>query len=169
MIVDGENRHYTATKNWIRLLQSLKAIQKGADHFYMNCLNGFSTASARDQLYEYSNSNCHVKVKVLFDKEKCLKCCNGELKVPFPLQADFKSILKPVEEQYRENINQMKTERKRGETAYTEKINTQVLSGWCVHSTFAYGDVLDTLKMYCCKDCVEKFVEHIKNVVKSLV
>ena len=44
-------------------------------------------------------------------------------------------------------MNRMKTERK-GKTPYTEKINTHAPSGWCVHSTFAYRDVLDPLKMY---------------------
>ena len=64
MIVDSKNRHYTAIKNLSRLPKSLKAIRKGADHFCMNSLNGFSTATVRDQLYEYNNSNCHVKVKI---------------------------------------------------------------------------------------------------------
>ena len=49
----------------------------------------------------------------------------------------------------------MKVERK-GKAPYTEKINTQLPSGWCVHSTFAYGDVPDTLKRDRGKDCVEK-------------
>lgn len=54
----------------------------------------------------------------------------------------------------------MKTSRE-GRRSYTEKINAHVLSGWYVHSTFAYGDVLDPLKMFSGKDRVEKFVEHI--------
>lgn len=66
-------------------------------------------------------------------------------------------------------MNQMKTERKRSKTPYTEKINTQVLPGWRVHSTFAYGNASDPLKMNRCKDCEEKFVEHIKYEIKSLV
>ena len=71
------------------------------------------------------------------------------------LYADFESILKPVDERYRDSTNTMKTEKK-GKAPYTEKINTHVPSGWCVHSTLAYGDVPDHLKMYRCKDCVEK-------------
>ena len=55
----------------------------------------------------------------------------------------------------------MKAERK-GKALYTEKLNTHIPSGWCVHSTFAYGDVSDPLKVYRSKDCVEKFVEHIE-------
>ena len=48
MIVDGENRHYTAIKSISRLLKSLNATHKGAYHFCMNYLNGFRTESARD-------------------------------------------------------------------------------------------------------------------------
>ena len=61
------------------------------------------------------------------------------------LYADFQSILKPVDERYREKMNTMKAERK-GKVSYTEKINTHVLPGWCVHSTFAYGDVSLSIK-----------------------
>ena len=67
----------------------------------------------------------------------------------------------------RDKMNTMKTERK-GETPYTEKITTYVLSGWCVHSAFAYGDVPDPLKMYQRKDCVKMFVEYIEEEVKRL-
>ena len=83
------------------------------------------------------------------------------------LYADFESILKPVDERYRDRMNTMKTDRK-AKAPYTEKINTHVPSGWCVHSTFVYGDVPDPLKMYLGKDCVEKFVEYIEEEVKRL-
>ena len=64
-------------------------------------------------------------------------------------------------------MNTMKTERK-SKAPYTEKINTHVPSGWCVHSTFVFGDVSDPLKMYRGKDCVEKFVKYIEKEVKRL-
>ena len=83
------------------------------------------------------------------------------------LYADFESILKPVDERYRDKMNKRKAERK-GKAPYTEKINTHVPSGWCVHSTFAYGDVPDSLKMHRGKDFVEKFVEYIEKEVKRL-
>ena len=90
-----------------------------------------------------------------------------QFKVLFMLYADFERILKPVDEKYREKTNKIKTERK-GNTPYTEKISTLVPSGCCVHSTFDYGDVLDLLKMYRGKDCVEKFIERIDDEVKRL-
>ena len=135
----------------------------------MNCLNGFRTESARDKHYEYCNSNGHVKVKMPIEKEKWLKFHNGQyqFKVPFMLYADFESISKPVDERYRVRMNTMKTERK-GKVPYPKKINTHVPSGWCVHSTFAHGDVADTLKIYRGKDCMEKFVEYIEEEVKRL-
>ena len=83
------------------------------------------------------------------------------------LYADFESILKPVDERYKDRMNAMKTERK-DKASYTEKINTHVQSGWCVHSTFAYEDVSDPLKMYQGKVCVEMFVEYIEKEVKRL-
>ena len=43
-------------------------------------------------------------------------------------------------------MNKIKTQRK-SKTPYAENINIHVLSGWFVHSTFAYEDVLDPLKM----------------------
>ena len=83
------------------------------------------------------------------------------------MYADFESILRPVDEVYKDKMNVMKVER-RGKASYTKKINKYVPSGCCVYSTFAYGDVLDPLKMYRGKDCVEKFVEHIEDEVKRL-
>ena len=77
------------------------------------------------------------------------------------LYAGFERILKPVDEQYRDQMNTMKAEGK-GKTPYTQKINTHVPSGWCVHSTFAHGDVSDPLKMYPGKDSVEQFVKYIE-------
>ena len=83
------------------------------------------------------------------------------------LHQDFKIILKPVDERYRNKINTMKTERK-GKAPYTEKINKHVPSGWCVHSTFANRDVPHPSKMYRGKDSVEKFVEYIEEEVRRL-
>ena len=140
-----------------------------AYHFCMNYLNGFRTESARGKHYEYCSSNGHVKVKMLTEKEKWLKFRDGQyqFKVPLILYTDFESILKPVDERYQEKMNTIKTRRK-GKAPYTEKTNTHVPSGWCVHSTFAYGDVPNPLKMYRGKDCVEKFVEYIEEEVRRL-
>ena len=103
------------------------------------------------------------------EKEIWLKFPDGQyqFKVPFMLHADFKSILKPVYERYRDKMNTMKAEIK-GKTPYTKKINTHVPSGQCVHSTFAYGDVPNPFKMCWGKDCMEKFKEYIGEEVKWL-
>ena len=141
MIEDGEKRHYTAIKRISRLRKPLNATHKYAYHFCMNCLNGFRTQSARDKHYEYYSSNGHVKVNMPTGKDKWLKFHDGQyqFKVPFMVYADFESILKPVDERYRDKMNTVKTESK-GKASYTEKINRHVPSGWCVHSTFVYGD-----------------------------
>ena len=169
MIVDGEKRYYTAIKDISRLLSKLNGKTRRTYHFCMNCLNGFRTESARDKHYEYCSSNGHVKVKMSTEKEKWLKFHDGQYQfmLPFILYADFEGIFKPVDEPYRDKMNTMKTERK-VKASYTEKTNTHVPSGWCVHSTFAYGDVPNPLKMYRGKDCVEKFVEYIEEEVRRL-
>ena len=167
MIVDGENRHYTAIKGISRLLKSLNATRKDGYYFCMTCLNGFRTEPARDKHYEYCSSNGHVKVNMPPEKEKWLKFHDGQyqFKVPFMLYADFESILKPVDEWYRDKMNRMKAG-KNGKAPYTDKINTHVPSGSCVHSTFAHGDVPNPLNMHQGKDCVETFVEYIEEEVK---
>ena len=163
MVVDGEKRHYTTIKNISRPLSKLNGKTKHAYHYCMNCLNGFRTESDRDKHYECCSKNGHVKVKMPTEHEKWLKFNDGQyqFKLSFMMNADFESILKPVDEVYKEKMNKMKAERK-GKASYTEKLNTHIPSGWYVHSTFAYGDVSDPLKVYRSKDCVEKFVEHIE-------
>ena len=169
MIVNGEKRHYTAIKNISRLLSKLNGKTQHAYHYCMNCLNGFRTGSARDKQYEYCSSNGNVKVNMSTEKEKWLKFHEGQYQfmLPFILCAEFESIVKPVDERYREKMNRMKAGKK-GKVPYTEKISTHVQSGRCIHSTFAYGDVPDPLKMYQDKDCVEKFVEYIAEEVNRL-
>ena len=170
MITDGEKRHYTAVKNLSRLLSSSNSKgRKGAYHFCVNCLNGFRTESARDKHYVCCSIHGEVRVTMPSEKDKWLKFHDGQcqFKVPFMLYADFESILKPVDERYRDKMKQMKAERK-DKASYTEKLNTHVPSGWCVHSKFAYGDVPDPTKLYRGKDCVEQFVDHVEKEVKRL-
>ena len=83
------------------------------------------------------------------------------------LYADFESILKPVDGRYKDKMDRMNAKRK-GKASYTEKINRHIPSGWCVHSTFSYGDVPDPLEMHRGKDCVERFVEYIEEEVRRL-
>ena len=65
------------------------------------------------------------------ENEKWLKFHDGQyqFKVPLMLYADFESIIKLVDERYRDKMNTMKTDRK-GKASYTEKINKHVPSGW---------------------------------------
>lgn len=53
-------------------------------------------------------------------------------------------------------------------TLQKKKIDTHALSGWFVHSIFAYQDDPDSLTMNRDKNCLEEFVEHI-SVLKSLI
>ena len=132
MVVDGEDRHYTAIKNISRLLSKLNGKTQHAYHYCTNCLNGFRTGSARDKHYEHCSNNGHVKVKMPSEKEKWLKFHDGQyqFKVPFMVYTDFESILKLVDEQFRDKINTMKGEKK-GKAPYMEKIIMKLTSGIC--------------------------------------
>ena len=55
--------------------------------------------------------------------------------LPYMLYGDFESILKPVDEWYREKMNRVKTERK-GKVAYTEKINTCTIRMVCTQHLY---------------------------------
>ena len=141
-------------KNFSRLLYSLNVTNKGAYHFCTKSLNGIHTESARDKHYGHSNSNGHINVKMPCEKEKWPTLYDGQyqFKVLFTLDTHFESILKSVNQEYREKMNKMKNLRK-DKAPYTEMINMHVPPGWCVHSTFAYGNVLGLLKIYCDRDC----------------
>ena len=130
MIEDGEKRHYTTIKNISRLLSKSNGKTRSAYYFCMNCSNGFRTESARDKHYDYCSSNGHVKVTIPTEEKEWLKFHDGQyqFKVPFMnFHSDFESILKPVDERYKDKINTMKAERK-GRESYTKKINTHVPS-----------------------------------------
>ena len=70
------------------------------------------------------------------------------------MYANFESILEPLE--------------RKEEEENTVPINRHASSGWCVYSKFAYGDVPDPMKAYRGKDCVERFIDHIKAEAKRL-
>ena len=69
------------------------------------------------------------KSKCFLRKTKLLNFYDGQyqFKVLFKLYAEFESILKPVNEWYRKNMNQTKTEQK-GKTSVTETISAYVPS-----------------------------------------
>ena len=89
----------------------MKGKSNWAYYFSVNCLNDLLTAQARNRHYEYCSSDNHVKVEIPF--EKWLKFHDGQyqFKGPFMLPAGFQSILKPVNEQFREKRNKLTTER----------------------------------------------------------
>ena len=101
------------------------------------------------------------------EKEKWLKFFHGQyqFKVSFTQYADFESILKPIGVRCKEKTNEIQTYQK-GKLQYTENINKNTQSEWCVHSTFTHGKVLDPIKMYHVKHCIEKIVEQIEDKAK---
>ena len=86
------------------------------------------------------------------EKDRYVEYHDGkkQFKVLFIMYADFENILKPMEKNSK------------------GRVNKHVFSEFCMYTKFAYASVLDSLKAYRRKDCVEQFVEHIEAEVKFL-
>ena len=74
------------------------------------------------------------------------------------MYADFESVLELMDPVEPGSPNQ----------SYTNEVNQHAPSGWCVYSTFAYGDVDNPLKLYRRKDCIETFCNYIKGEARRL-
>ena len=64
MVSEDGIRHYTAIKNLSRLLSSKNSNTKHKQHFCMNCLQGFTQESSRDQHQVYCEDNESVRVEM---------------------------------------------------------------------------------------------------------
>ena len=134
---DGIN-HYTAIKSLSRLLKSSNTKHKCKQHFCMNCLQGFTQESSRDQHQVYCKDNESVRVEMPKQGSTVeFKDGENQFKVPFIMYADFESILEPMDHGS-SDPNQ----------PYTNEINQHMPSGWCIYSKFAYGDVDNPLRLY---------------------
>ena len=157
LITDVENpnkKHYVAVKSLSRLLSKQNSKHKEAQHFCINCLNGFES----ERIREYCRSKDSVRVEMP-TKNPIVNYADGQyqFKVPFVIDADFESILVPVS-----------GAPNNPEMSSTRRINVHQPSGWCMYSKFAYGKVTNPLKQYRGRDCVSKFCETIMAEAKRL-
>ena len=141
LIVDGEQRNYTAIKSLSRLLASSSSEHKCKRHFCMNCLQGFPPEISRDKHFEYCKDNETVRIKM--PKEGSL--------VKF--QKHFLSQLKDL----------LPTQKNR-----TPKKSKHISSGFCVYNKFACRKVENPLKLYRGEDCVEVFCIYVSNEARRL-
>ena len=149
---DGIN-HYTAIKSLSRFLKSSNTKHKCKQDFYMNCLQGFTQESSRDQHQVYCEDNESVRVEMPKQGSTIeFKDGQNHFRVPFIMYVDFESILEPMGPVEPGSPNQ----------PYTNEVNQHTPSGWCVYSKFAYGDVDNPLRTYRGKDCIETFCYYIK-------
>ena len=161
MISEDGIWHYTAIKSLSRLLSSKNSITKRKQHFCMNCLQGFTEESRRDQHQVYCEDNESVRVE-MSKQGSTIEFKNGQnqFKVPLIMYTDFESILEPMGpvEPGSPSSNQ----------PYTNEVNQHTPSGWCVYSKFAYGDVDNPLRLYRGKDYIETFCNYIKGEARRL-
>ena len=155
---DGIN-HYTAIKSLSRLLKSSNTKHKCKQHFCMNCLQGFTQESSRDQHQVYCKDNESVRVEMPKQGSTIeFKDGQNQFRVPFIMYTDFELILELMDLVEPGSPSQ----------PYTNEVNQHTPSGWCVYSKFAYGDVDDLLRLYRDKDCIETFCNYIKEEAHRL-
>ena len=158
MLINEEGRwHYTVIKNLSRLLTSRNTKHKCKQHFCRNCLQGFTLESRRDEHYSYCIDNETVREDMLRNPSLMFQDGQNQFKVPFVIYMDLESILEPIQGCSPDPM-----------ISYTEKVNKHTPSGFFTHSTFAYGEVKDPLKLYRGKDCIEKFCKYVKEEAKRL-
>ena len=134
------------------MLSSKNSNTKRKQHFCINCLQGFTQESSRDQHQVYCENNESVRVEMPKQGSTVeFKDGQNQFKVPFIMYADFESILEPIESP-NPNPN----------LPYTNEVNQHTSSGWYVYSKFAYGDIDNPLRLYRGKDCIETFCNYIK-------
>ena len=157
---DGIN-HYTAIKSLSRLLKSSNTKHKCKQHFCMNCLQGFTQESGRDQHQVYCEDNESVRVEMPKQGSTIeFKDGQNQFKVPFIMYADFELIIELMGLQGSGSPNPSQP--------YTNEVNQHTPSGWCVYSKFAYGDIDNLLRLYRGKDCIETFCNYIKEEAHRL-
>ena len=151
LITEGNRKHYVVIKSLSRLLSSKNNKHNGTQDFCMNCLQGYSNESSRDEHFKYCTNNEAVRIEMP-RRKPIVEYSDGQYqyKVPFIMYADFELILEP--------ISGLAPNAK---IFSTHGVNVHTPSGWCVRSEFAYGEVKDPLKLYRGKDCISKFCEHI--------
>ena len=94
---DGIN-HYTAIKSLSRLLMSSNTKHKCKQHFCMNCLQGFTQESSRDQHRVYCEDNESVRVEMPKQGSTVeFKDGQNQFRVPFIMYTDFESTLEPMD------------------------------------------------------------------------
>ena len=148
LITENNCKHYVAIKSLTRLLSKQNSRHKEAQHFCMNCPQGFREEQSRDEQVGYGKNNEAVRIEMPH-KKPIVEYSDGQFqfKIPFIMYADFESILEPI--QGPGNNPSMPS---------TRGVNVHTPSGWCVYSKFAYGKVTNPLKEYRGKVVLANFV-----------
>ena len=163
-------QHYTAIKSLSRLLSSKNSNTKHKQYFCMNCLQGFTQESSRDQHQVYCEDNESVRVEMPKQGSAIeFKDGQNQFKVSFIMYTDFESIIEPMGPQGPGPLsNPIESPNPNPSQPYTNKVNQHMPSVWCVYSKSAYEDIDNLLRLYRGKDCIETFSNYIKGEAHRL-
>ena len=139
LISEDEINHYTAIKSLSRLIRSSNTKHKCKQYFCMNCLQGFTQESSKDQHQVYCEDNETVRVEMPEQGSTVeFKDGQNQFKVPFIMYADFESILEPMGPQGPGSLSDpIESPNPNPNQPYINEVNQHMPSGWCVYSKFA--------------------------------
>ena len=122
LITENNHKHYVAIKSISRLLSTQNSKHKGKEYYCMNCLQGFTEESSRDEHVCYCKNKESVCIEMP-QKKPIVQYSDGQFqfKVPFIVYTDFESILEPIQGPG----NNLRISSTRG-------VNIHTPSGWCV-------------------------------------
>ena len=119
--------------------------------------NGFESPLVIQQLGKFEMNNPGIAVNMLFIiKNSKHAVCRSKLNTKRSKQANLLMIVDGERRHYTviKNISRLLSKQ-------NGRSNSHI-----THITLGYGDVPDPLKIYCDKNCVLKFIEHIEGEVK---
>ena len=98
LITENNRKHYVAIKSLSRLQSKQNGKHKEAQHFCMNCLQGFREERSRDEHVHYCCNNEAVRIEMPH-ANPIIEFLDGQsqFKVSFIMYADFESILEPTQ------------------------------------------------------------------------
>ena len=121
LITDHNNKHYVAIKSLSRLLRASNTKNEKAQHFCINCLQGFNEVCSRDKHSVYCRNNEAVRIEMPKKKTN-----SAILRWSIPIQGpvhdiDFESVLEPIQ-----GVS------KNPNASSTRGVNIHMPSGWCI-------------------------------------
>jgi len=152
---DGKRKHYVWIKNLSRLIHS-KYTKKCGRHVCLSCLQAFTSQRVLEDHSRMCLAHAPQQCEYPQGEKAKLKFESHHFEFPFDfyLVADFECILKPPDEDF--------------ESQQQQVIHNHVPSGFCVHRVSAHEDYQTSPFTYSGNNVMKTFFDHVFYQAKSI-